>query len=507
MIRWKSGLRRKTKDSMDGNGSASGHGKAVALPYHQIPPNLTLHEDSQNKRVMGFVMASFLWAFYEGRFGVFGSKQGAFHNGSPVVTNDRVDVDKTCPYTGSSRLSTLPDLFVNVHLKWGTEPSVRTNCVLCLVSCVLCLFLAFSPAFANESLRIAGMGGAFVGFYNTEGAIFGNPAGLISIQDNNLSLALSAQDMYYEGLPSGEGEQLNTMISFRLRPSVYYSRVIKGVGVSLGYVDDLDNRSSIFKVGETLAEYSVDERKLTTETNTVLEYDFFRDKAGILSLGYPIKPEVAVGLRLKYRQRSDKVGTIYRPLRLSAVHGEEVNRNDATKLLPAIMDNLDIADAVDKFKAGEDSYEEVVTDLSGGGLDMDLGVQAKISETGNISVGFMLDHLIQRRIINAQPSSIRIGIGAVPTDWLVAGFDLQKVLADGGLNVNLGWEVHYEWQRWFSGGITIRNGFTHESSKDKLSVGIGLTLGGSHWDYTLVKPLDGSHIGRATHMFSSTTRF
>ena len=392
----------------------------------------------------------------------------------------------------------------SVHIKhfFGLE-----SCVLSLVFCILYLLLTSSSALSNESLRIAGMGGAFVGLYNTEGAIFGNPAGLISIHDNNISLALSAQDMEYESLPSGEGEQLNTLISFRLSPSIYYSRVIKGVGVGLGYVDDLDNRSSIFKVGETLAEYSVDERKLSTETNVVLDYDFFRDQAAILSLGYSVKPDLAVGLRMKYRKRTDKEGTIFRPFRLTAVHGEEVNRNDATKLLPAIMDNLDIAGAVDKFKAGEDSYEEVATDLSGSGLDADMGVQAKISDTGNISAGFMLDHLIQRRIINAQPSSVILGIGARPKDWLVAAFDIQKLLADSGLNVSLGWEIHYEWQRWFSGGITIRNGFTHESSEDRLSLGIGLVLGGSHWDYTLVKPLDGSNIYKAEHMLSSTTRF
>jgi len=43
-------------------------------------------------------MASFSRAFYEGRFGVFGSERCAFHNGNSAVTNDRVDVDKTCPY-------------------------------------------------------------------------------------------------------------------------------------------------------------------------------------------------------------------------------------------------------------------------------------------------------------------------------------------------------------------------------------------------------------------------
>ena len=81
--------------------------------------------------------------------------------------------------------------------------------------------------------------------------------------------------------------------------------------------------------------------------------------------------------------------------------------------------------------------------------------------------------------------------------------------------MNLGWEIYYKWHRWFSGGIIVRNGFAHEpakdsssgQTKDKLSIGIGLILGESHWDYTLVKPLDNSSLRKAAHMFSSTVRF
>jgi hypothetical protein len=385
--------------------------------------------------------------------------------------------------------------------------------ILCLTLYILGSFLlypALSCVHANEAVRLAGMGGAFVGLYNTEGAIFGNPAGLINVQDNNLSIALSAQDLDYEDLPAGNDEQLNTKISFRLSPSVYYSRTIRGIGIGLGYIDDLDNRSSIFRVESTEAEYIVDERKFVSDTNTVLDYDFFREKASVFSLGGMLNPRLAVGIRMKYKHRIVKEGTIYRPLHLEAVHGEEVNRNDATKLLPAIIDNLDMGDAIERFREGRDSHEDVLADLSESGFDLDLGMQAKLFDSGNISAGFMLDHLIQRRIVDPQPSKIRLGIGATPRKWLIAAFDLQKALGDSGLNVNLGWEACYRWRRWFSGGIMIRNGFAHESSngtKDKLSIGIGLVLGGSHWDYTLVKPLDSSPIRKAAHMFSSTTRF
>ena len=127
----------------------------------------------------------------------------------------------------------------------------------------------------------------------------------------------------------------------------------------------------------------------------------------------------------------------------------------------------------------------------------------------------MLEHLIQSRIVKPQPSVIRLGIGARPVEWMVAAVDFRKALNSSGLNVNLGWEIYCKWRRWFSGGIIIRNGFAHESptdlssgqAKDKLSIGIGLILGESHWDYTLARPLDSSPLRKATHMLSSSIRF
>ncbi len=213
--------------------------------------------------------------------------------------------------------------------------------ILASVFCILCLFLcsASPTAFANESLQIAGMGGAFAGLHSVEGGIFGNSAGLISIQDNNLSVALSTQDLDYGGLPLSEDEQANTWISFRLTPSIYYSGTIKGVGISLGYVDDADSRN-IIKIIDAKASYAVDERKFTSETDTVLEYDFFREQGAALSLGYPINQELAIGIKLKYRHRTVKEGVIHRPLILTAVHGEDVNRNDPVMLLPAIIARL-----------------------------------------------------------------------------------------------------------------------------------------------------------------------
>ena len=113
---------------------------------------------------------------------------------------------------------------------------------------------------ANESLHIAGMGGAFAGLRSVEGGIFGNPAGLIDIHNNNLSISLSTRNLDYEELPLAEDEQLNTRFALRLSPSIYYSRVIGGVGIGLGYVDDADS-SNVVKIMATKAGYLVDERE------------------------------------------------------------------------------------------------------------------------------------------------------------------------------------------------------------------------------------------------------
>lgn len=383
---------------------------------------------------------------------------------------------------------------------------------LLLLLCILHLSISFilTSVSANESLRIAGMGGAYAGLYSTEGGIFSNPAGLINTQDNNISFAFLVENLAYESLPTDEGQQLNADFSLRLSPSVYYSRVIHGFGISLGYIGDLNNRNSTFKIEDTEAEYIIDERKFASNTNTIFDYDFFRESGPVLSVGYSLKPEIAIGARLKYLKRIVKKGTIYRPLQLSAVHGPDVNRNDATKLLPAIIDNLDISKAIDNFKEGEGGHEEVEADLSGSGLDFDIGMQTKLLDRGNISGGVMLEHLIQRRLVRPEPSKLTIGLITQPKGWLAAAFDLQKAIADNGFNANIGWEVNYRWERWFSGGIMLRNGFSHESSaetKNRLSIGLGLILGSSHWDYALVKPIDDSPISKATHIFSSTTRF
>jgi hypothetical protein len=360
---------------------------------------------------------------------------------------------------------------------------------------------------ASESLRISGMGGAFVAVKTGETSVFGNPSALTNVQNNNAAISLFTQNLDYQNLPLVNEEQANTSISFRLRPSIYYTRAIGKFGLGLGYVYDLDNRGTTIRIESTTAEYIVDERKFLSDTNTILKYDLFKEKFPIFSVAYSINPELAIGIRLKYRDQVYKKGVITRPLQLSAVHGPDVNRNDATKLLPAIINNLDIGKSIDDFKQGKYGNEEVEADLSGSGIDVDLGMQADLYKKLNMTVGFMIDHLIQQWITLSQPSILRLGIGSVPFSWLATGLDLHKTINNKGFGVNVGWEASFSWQKGFSGGVILRNGFSYDLSKSNLSLGVGLRLGGSVWDYALVKPLDSSPISQATHLVSSSIEF
>ncbi|MGB9595863.1 MAG: hypothetical protein ACPL7B_06235 [Candidatus Poribacteria bacterium] len=360
-------------------------------------------------------------------------------------------------------------------------------------------------AYANEQIRIAGMGGAFVGLPNTESAIFGNPASLISVQDNNISVGLFAQNLEYKNLPINDGLQLNTEISFRLNPSIYYSRAIGKFGLAIGYLYDFNNRSSAIKINTTTAEYIVDERKFISDTDTFINYDLFRESISIFSIGYSVSDDLSIGFRFKHRHQILKKGVINRPLVLSAVHGPDVNRNDATKLLPAIINNLDIGKSIEDFKNGKDSVENVEADSSENGFDVDIGVQKQIAE--NIMIGIMLDHLIQHKIVLSQPAELRLGISANPIRWLFAGVDLHKNLKDKGVEFNIGYEASYECKKWFKGGVSLQNGFSRSTGKNSISIGLGLTLGSSKWSYALVKPIDDTPISKSTHILASTTKF
>lgn len=358
---------------------------------------------------------------------------------------------------------------------------------------------------ANEQVRIAGMGGAFVGLPNTESAIFGNPASLKNVQDNNISIGIFTQNLEYKNLPKNDDSQLNTEISFRLSPSIYFSRMIGKFGLAVGYLYDFDNRGSAIKISATTAEYIVDERKFISDTDTFINYNLFRESIPVFSIGYSINDDLSMGFRFKYRHQTYKKGIINRPLILSAVHDPDVNRNDATKLLPAIINNLDIGKSIEDFKNGKDSVENVEADSSESGYDIDIGLQKQFAE--NIIIGIMLDHLIQHKIVLPQPAELRLGVSLIPIRWLSACIDLHKSLKDKGVEFNIGYEGSYEWKKWFKGGVSLQNGFSREEGKNNISLGLGLTLGSSKWSYALVKPIDDTPISKSTHLLASMTKF
>ena len=94
---------------------------------------------------------------------------------------------------------------------------------------------------ADEKLRIAGMGGVKAGMNAPDSGIFGNPAALLEVVENNLSLAFSVENYQYEKLPETDAIQFVATLNFDSRPSVYYSRAFDNFGIAVGYATTLNN--------------------------------------------------------------------------------------------------------------------------------------------------------------------------------------------------------------------------------------------------------------------------
>ena len=93
---------------------------------------------------------------------------------------------------------------------------------------------------SDEKLRITGMGGVRIATNAPDAGIFGNPAALLDVADNNLSITLSVENYRYKELPETP-LQFTATLDLDSCPSIYYSRAFGDFGISLGYAAVLDN--------------------------------------------------------------------------------------------------------------------------------------------------------------------------------------------------------------------------------------------------------------------------
>ncbi|MBM3235167.1 hypothetical protein FJZ31_02590 [Candidatus Poribacteria bacterium] len=378
-----------------------------------------------------------------------------------------------------------------------------------LVLCVLTLCLAnFIPAaLTNEALRIAGMGGAFIGISSVDAGVFGNPATLVDVKANNLSFAFSVENFRYDELSEAEDKQFASNLVLRSKPSVYYSRAYRDMGFSVGYLSDWNNTAK-FTIENTQSSYIVNERRFEAETPFCTRYDTLWENG--VALGFSKRLQTAiVGMRIKILRQTAKRGQLISSLRLESIHGEDVNPNDPRQLIPAIIDNLELKDGNIKDAIRPD--DEVELDLSDTGLDVDFGAQTAILtkklNVNGLTAGFILTNVLHRKLAAKRHSELGIGLGYEPLPWITTGLDLRKQFAEKGLTVNFGWEIRGKWQRGASIETAVRNGFDISIAQKRFALGFLLALGNSYWEYTLTKQFKGESYSEANHTLASTICF
>ena len=371
---------------------------------------------------------------------------------------------------------------------------------LALFILTLCLFTFTSAALSNEALRIAGMGGAFIGISSVDAGIFGNPAALVDVKANNLSFAFSVENFGYDELAETDNEQFASKLALRSRPSVYYSRAYGDMGFSIGYLSDW-NSTAKFTVENTQSSYIVNERRFEAETPFFTRYDALWENG--VALGFSKRLQNAiVGMRLKIIRQTAKRGRLVSALFLESEHGEDVNPNDPRQLIPAIIDNLEHSIQRD---------DEVELDLSDTGLDFDFGAQTNLltKRLGmkGLTAGLILTNVLHRTFAVKRHSELGIGLGYGPVRWVTMGLDLRKQFAAKGMTVNFGWEFRGKWQRGASIEAAIRNGFDISIAQKRFAIGFLLALGNSYWEYTLTKQFEGESDSKLSHTVASTICF
>ena len=359
-----------------------------------------------------------------------------------------------------------------------------------------------SVGVANEKLRTAGMGGVKIGIYAPDAGIFGNPASLLGVAENNLSFSVSAENYRYDKPPATDDNLFFAALNFDSQPSVYYSRSFGDFGVSVGYAGMLNGFAKI-EVEPTRSEYIVDQRRFSATTDMVTAYDLLWESGWSIGFSRKLKNSL-VGFRLKRVSQTSKRGKILSSVNLTAQHGSDVNINDPRALIPAIINSLDLDDPAQYF----DSVDESSQDLTVHSFELDLGYQGEVVVQDRLlRAGLIVENLFQRKLVEPLPLKVGIGAAHEPFDWMTLGLDISRVFGHRGLDFAIGGELHESWTRGFKGAAALRCGVSRIDATEMFSVGISFALGSLHLGYTLNKQFTRQPFGEATHLFASTIRF
>ena len=381
--------------------------------------------------------------------------------------------------------------------------SVRSHYITTILALWTLAAIIPASSTANEMLRIAGMGGTRIATSAEDAGIFGNPASLVSVKHHNLALGITTENLHWTELPKQNRDQFVAETNVDLYPSVYYSHAFGEWGISAGYTATLTNFAN-FTVSATRAEYDINTRRFSAETDLVTDYSLFREERWVLALSREVAESV-VGTRLKWVGQGVKTGAVVSTLNLAARHGPDVDAHAPQELIEAITEELQFGDRVRDIVHERQLTFERTTNR----LELDIGLQRKVwfnrdRAAPPLQVGVLFENVLRANLVEPLPFRLGIGVAYEPLEWIRVAADLSHAIGQHGINSGVGIEFQKTWKSGYA--IAFRIGLQHIEPPPHFTTGIALVLGTLSTEYTLVRPLTRLPISEARHLLALTLR-
>ena len=342
-----------------------------------------------------------------------------------------------------------------------------------------------SLSIANEMLRIAGMGGTRIATSAEDAGIFGNPASLVHVKHHNLAFGTAAENIHWSELPKQGTVQFAAEANIDIAPTFYYSHAFGKWGASAGYAARFTNFAD-FTLESTHAEYRRHSRLFSATTDLFTRYDSLQERSWIIGVSRELG-KTAAGLRLRLLRQVVNRGTMISTLNLEARHGPEVDVDVPEALIAAIVEELQFGDRVrDIVHEREPTLEGTVNRV-----ELDIGFQRPIwftekQTTPPLLVGILFENLLRADLMEPRPFRCGIGIAYEPLEWITGAADLWRDFGEKGVSFAVGSEFQKTWTGRVPKTVAFRIGIGRTHATPYFSSGVGLRLGTTYLEYTLM---------------------
>ena len=353
-------------------------------------------------------------------------------------------------------------------------------------------------------LRIAGMGGTRIATSAEDAGIFGNPASLVHVKHHNLAFGAGAENIHWTELPKHGTVQFAAEATIDISPAFYYSHTFGKWGASVGYAARFTNFAD-FTLESTHAEYRRNSRQFSATTDLFTRYNLLQERSWVIGFSREIGKS-ATGLRLRLLRQVVNRGTMISTLNLEARHGPEVDVDAPESLIAAIVEELQFGDRVrDIVHERQPTLERTVNRL-----ELDIGFQRSIwfdPEQTNppLLVGVLFENLLRADLVEPLPLRVGIGVAYEPLEWITVAADLWRDFGQKGISFGIGSELQKTWAGTVPKAAVLRLGVGRTYTTPRFSFGVGVRLGTTYLEYTLM--LENFTYESYKHLFGFTLRF